>query len=385
MRDGHGAVEVDHPPQGRRRLVVAAETHQHDGLKVVNLRRQRMGLDGGAGRGGRALGIAKIGKRLQLQHAALERLRRAGGVVSPGRLGQAARRRAMHGGGGRRSWRGRDAAARRFRAMARLNGQSGGGGLFSDRGAAGATIKHARGRQHGFIRRVVPQRRVGRPGDQPAAFAQRGEHLLCDPLHAVRIKIDQDIATQDHVETDWPGYSRRIGIGRQIEGIEFDQPADPLDEQRAAAAALEILAGNFRRIVPERPRAVGRLACERQRPVRNVGCDDARPPDETFLFEEDRQGIGLLARRTAGAPKTQPLIVVKMPLQFRQDLPTENLELLAFAKEIGFGNRQVFDEGLEYPIVRMDELIEMFGIGHARGRHGLADARFSLLSPAFSK
>jgi hypothetical protein len=102
----------------------------------------------------------------------------------------------------------------------------------------------------------------------------------------------------------------------------------------------------------ERPVAIAALPGGGERILVDVGCQKVDFPVVDVgeqLPHQDRKGVGLLARRAAGAPDAQALLLAaSAPDDLGQDLVSQRVELSAVAEEVGFPDGEPADESAQF-------------------------------------
>src|SRR5581483_11014619 len=187
---------------------------------------------------------------------------------------------------------------------------------------------------------------LGRAHGQPAAGDERlPESRRGGPLGLGR-EVEEDVPAEDHVHRAGVRDDGRVAVPGQVQRRERDHPADlGIELEALGSSPAEVAVDDGGRRVARGPAPVDAPAGALE-PFRvDVGGEDGdrpvRPVPEQAV-DEDRERVGLLAARAAGAPEAEPRGAGGAPAvdQGGQDLPLERLEAGAVAEEVGLADRE---------------------------------------------
>src|SRR5262249_45459233 len=124
-----------------------------------------------------------------------------------------------------------------------------------------------------------------------------------------RGKVNRNVAAENDVDVRDAFGWRGVGIGLQIMSAGGDEREDTVVDPPALAVQSPPAFPDYpRRAAAEGPRTIDSLAGDFQRIQVDVGGENFNLPREDvgkMLEQQDRDRVGLLARRAAGAPDRQ--------------------------------------------------------------------------------
>src|SRR5258706_2676396 len=122
-----------------------------------------------------------------------------------------------------------------------------------------------------------------------------------DPSHLLGAEIDEDVAAEDEVHGG--GAGRRVVVpADEIEALEAHLAANPIDENAASSGMEEVVLEESAADVAHRVVRIRAGAGLLQGGGGEIGAQNDGAFVQAFLFEQDGQAVGLLARRAARAP-----------------------------------------------------------------------------------